>query len=312
MTSTTPACSVVIVIHNSRDTLEACLRALPQTVQVVLVDNASSDGGAELAEEVRPSSRVIRLPRNVGFGGGCNVGVAHASGDVVVLLNPDCVIEPGALEGLVTRVREIGNAVVGPALLDESGHVRHICRVRSTPMQEVVELLPIPRGRWHSKLMGRLGRDVPAGSYIYTTGGRVDYVQGACLALPRHLFHRVGGFDESFFLYCEEEDLCERIVNLGGQCVYEPAVRVYHAWGGSTRKVPRFATRQLFRSRTVLYRKRYGDAKMACIAAMFVCAVIGHSLAWPIKRFFGRADPRTPAWSSDALAGMFQGLAAPR
>src|SRR5215208_2023709 len=108
------ATSVVVVLHNSADGLEPCLESLPREVELVVVDNASTDAGPEIARRSRPDATVLALGENVGFGAGCNVGARAASRDVLVFLNPDTVVVEGALEKLGVAVLGDPACVVGP------------------------------------------------------------------------------------------------------------------------------------------------------------------------------------------------------
>lgn len=296
--------AVVTVLHSSGDSIEACLESVPAAAEMIVVDSCSSDGGAEVVRRCRPDATLISLATNVGFGAGCNIGVRAAASEVVVLLNPDTVIERGALEILIERVKKAPSAIVGPALLAPTGELWAVCRRWSRPRYDVVELLPFA-GRWVS---GSLRRDIPMEAPIYEVGGAVDYLQGACLALRRDLFLDLGGFDERFFLYSEEEDLCERLWQAGGHCLYEPRAIVRHAWGTSTAKRARFATRHLYRSRTLLYRKRYGHLRGCAAALTTAGALLADVPAWAVRWILRRGSARTPGWIVAALRGLLEGV----
>jgi hypothetical protein len=295
--------SIVTVTHNSSDVIGDMLRSLPAEVEVVLVDNASSDDVAATARAVRPDTVVIELTTNIGFGGGCNVGARRATGDVVIFLNPDCRPQPGAIEALSARASEDPTSIFGPALLDADGTLRSNLRRASRPYHEILEGLP-SAARW---VPIRWRRDLPADDPRYRDGGQVDYLQGACLAIARERFLLVGGFDEDFFLYSEEETLCLAVRARGGSCVYVPEVAVSHTEGTSTTAVRAFALRHLFRSRAIFFRKRYGELRglLAIIAIASVMAV-----SWmlhPVAVALRMHASQRPQVERYALAGLFEG-----
>jgi GT2 family glycosyltransferase len=295
--------SVVIVLHDSADSIADCLASIPSRAELVVVDNASTDGGASLVKQLRPEARVVELEENRGFGAGCNAGARVAEGGVVVFLNPDATLEPGALERLEATVRRRPLDIVGPAIFGVGGELRAVCRRRSLPLYEIAELLPLAH-RW---LPSRLRRDLPREAPVYRSGGEVAYLQGACLGMRRSRFLDVGGFDERFFLYSEEEDLCDRMRAAGSRCIYEPRAAVRHRWGTSTAKTGLSATFHLYRSRVLLYRKRYGSTGGTTAGVAIAVALLTHSLLWPIARALGSADPREPRWSLAALRGVLGG-----
>lgn len=295
--------SVVMVLHNSADHIDACIKALPDHIELIIVDNDSSDGGAEIVRARRPEAMILSLGANRGFGAGCNAGARSARGEVLVFLNPDTVVEDRCLETLVERLRRTPSGVVGPALLDSDGAPRYVCRRRSRPFHEILELLPL----WQRWMPRSWRRDIPAESQLYVAGGAVDYLQGACLAMRRDTFIRIGGFDERFFLYSEEEDLCDRVWEMGGECVYEPRAAVRHVWGASTRKVPFLQAHQLYRSRALLYRKRYGDVGGIVASAGIAFALSLHAAWSPLKDIARGRRPRSVRWCVVALMGLLEG-----
>jgi len=294
--------SVVTVLHNSADDLAACLDAVPAEMELVVVDNGSSDGGAEIARAARPDAKVILSAENRGFGAGCNRGAREGAGEVMIFLNPDTRALPGALERLAAAAAAEPDSIFGPALQDARGRPRVNARRRSHVWHEVAELLPAAR-RWRP---AGLSRDRPAGHRVYSDGGSVDYLQGACLAVARRTLEAVGGFDETFFIYSEEEDLCERIARRGGRCVYDPLACVRHIGETSSSKTGDFATFHLYRSRVMLYRKR-GERSGRASAALLALAVRLTAL-WDAVPL-GRAA-RGAAWRRAALAGLRSGLRA--
>jgi GT2 family glycosyltransferase len=299
-------CSAIVVLHNSGAEVGACLRSLPSEVETVVVDNASHDDGVQVARAARPDAAILDTG-NRGFGAGCNLGARNASGDLLLFVNPDCVLEDGAVEALAERLASLPGGIVGPALLTMEGELRHVCRRRSQPPQDVAALLPIVWKR--PPAFAR--RDLPATHPVYRHGGPVDYLQGACMLLRRTDFIAAGGFDEDFFLFSEEEDLCDRLRARGGECVYEPRARVRHAWGASTAQVEHGAVYHYYRSRAIFYRKRLGDARgrlyVLAIAATASTQLALRALAAATRRDF--AMPR--AWTQLALRGLLDGSRAP-
>ena len=206
--------SVIIVNWNAGPALEACLGSVgPGDAEVIVVDNASTDGSAAAARAGFPGVRVLETGENPGFAAGANRGAATARGDVLVFLNPDARLLDGALAALVDALLLVpGAGIAGGALVDERG--------RWQPAW--ARFAPIP----HLLLDTTLGR---LGSRIRRRPYAVDWVYGTFMAVRRDLFRQLGGFDARYFLYGEDLDLCYRAGGLGVRTVHVPAARAMHA-----------------------------------------------------------------------------------
>lgn len=200
--------TVIVVSFNSGHCIAPLAEGLQDLPQVVVVDNASSDDTAAQVARHLPRARWLALGRNLGFGAANNRGLAEAGTEFVLLLNPDCVVEPGAIEALVAAADRFPEAAaVAPQLLDRQGRPDVSYRWRSD--------------RWASR---GPGADGPA---------CVGFASGACLLIRTAAMRRIGGFDETFFLYYEDDDLCIRLQQQCGALVFEPAARVRHVSRGS-------------------------------------------------------------------------------
>jgi GT2 family glycosyltransferase len=221
----------VVVAYRSAATLRGCvapLAALPH-VTVTVVDNASPDESSEVVADL--PVRVIRAPRNGGFSYGCNLGSAGASAPYLLFLNPDARIDAAALERLIAVLRDdeaVG--LVAPRIRDDDGSLAHSLRrfprLRTTYAQALFLHRVWPRAPWTDELI----RD----ESVYERAGDADWVSGACMLVCRSLYERLGGFDERFFLYCEDTDLCVRVWEAGRRVRYEPAAEVHHVGGASS------------------------------------------------------------------------------
>jgi len=229
--------SAVAVSFNSRDCLPDCVRSLRSegVTDIVVVDNASSDGSVEAVLASDPDVTVVTTGANLGFGSGVNRGVEASTGDHLLILNPDTVVEPGTVKALAGALdRDPGMAAVGPRIENVDGTLYP--SVRSFPNLAVAAghaflglLWPRnPFSRRYRMLDWDHGHSAPA----------VDWVSGACMLVRRSAFEAVGGFDESYFMYVEDVDLCWRLGRAGWRIGYEPAGRVVHALGGSSRLMP--------------------------------------------------------------------------
>lgn len=229
--------SAVLVSYNSAAYLPDCLRSLRAegVADVVIVDNASADGSVRVAREADPEARVVETGANLGFGSAANRGVATTMAEYVLILNPDTVVEPGTVKALSEALdRDAGLAVVGPRIENLDGTLYP--SVRRFPELGVAFGHAFLGLAWPANPYTRRYRmldwdhDRPAVD--------VDWVGGACILVRRAAFDVVGGFDEAYFMYVEDVDLCWRLGKAGWRIGYEPGGRVVHALGGSSRLVP--------------------------------------------------------------------------
>jgi GT2 family glycosyltransferase len=297
--------AVVVVLYNSADVIVGCLEALPDQVEVVVVDNASFDDGLRRACASRPDAVTVRSERNLGFGGGCNLGWRATDKPYVAFVNPDVRVRPDTLPVLLERLLEQEHVMVGPALLDGSGVARP-CKRHPSPWLDFLGLLPAA-ARWAA--VGWDGK-LDSADPVHRVGGPVPCIEGACFVLRRADLEAVGGFDEDFFLYYEEDSLALRLARLGGGAVYEPRVAVVHSGQASTRQVSALAVHHFHRSRIVFYRKRDGDLPGRIFALSHLVALLVTGVAAAVNRALGRRRPITFSDVRHALRGVVAGVTA--
>lgn len=207
--------SVIVVSYNSRAYLPACLESIEAQLgacdELIVVDNGSSDGGAALVRERYPWVRLIESA-NTGYAGGNNVGAAAASGEALVFLNPDTALEPGALAALLAPLASDAQIGMTTACLVHMGSPEIVNTCGNTVHYT---------GLTYCRGAGRPRAELAA-------SGEVDAVSGAAFAMRRALFERLGGFDERFFMYCEDTDLSLRARLLGYRCWYAAEAVVRH------------------------------------------------------------------------------------
>ena len=221
--------AVVVVVHNTRDDLLACLASLPAAGagEVVVVDSGSSDGSFEAAAAV-PGVRALRLA-NVGFGQAANAGVATTDADVVVLANADTRFRPGsvaALRDYLATRPDVG--VAGPLVRFPDGRLQLSARAfPSIPQALGHALLGFlhPDNRWT--------RAYRLTDWDHASERDVDWVSGCCLAARREAFDALGGFDPAYFMFVEDVDLCLRMRHAGWRVAFTPDAEVLHDVGGA-------------------------------------------------------------------------------
>ena len=202
----------VIVSYRSAGTLRGCVAPLAAQpdVRVTVVDNASPDRSLDTLAGLDVG--VIRSPHNGGFSYGCNLGAARGEAPYLLFLNPDARIDAEGLAALRAALESDPSAgLVAPRILDEDGtlawSIRRFPRQRSTFAQALFLHRLWPRAAWTDELVRE-----PA---AYERAGTPDWVSGACMLIRRDAFEAVGGFDEDFFLYCEDTDICRRLWDAG-------------------------------------------------------------------------------------------------
>ncbi len=212
---------------------------------MIVSDNDSADGS--LSALTGQSSgdarlRIVHNAANLGFGTGCNRGAALASGDALLFLNPDCHVEVDT----ISRLRQVaahdsGIGLIGVNVVGTDGKTEPASRRRDPLLRRALSSMAgLPR--WTALP----GIEMPAPNASIAIED-VDAVSGAAMYLPRRAFERVGGFDEGYFLHCEDLDLCRRVRDAGLRVVCANDVRVEHAKGTSSRSRPAFVARHKHR-----------------------------------------------------------------
>jgi hypothetical protein len=259
-----PLISVVIVNYKVADYTLQALRSLQDAerydrTEVIIVDNASDDDSEARVTAEFPEVRWIGLKNNVGFGKACNVGALDATGHYLLFLNPDTLVSQNTLEkclDFLNQNEQIG--IVGPKILNPDGSFQASCR-RSfpTPFNAFCHFAGLSRLFPKSKVFGR---------YDFTymdpdVSMEVDAVSGSFMMMPRVLFDDIGGFDESFFMYGEDLDICARVKKQGLKVWYLPDTQIVHFKGKSSMRKQlrsRFASYEAMVLFSRKYRNSYG------------------------------------------------------
>jgi GT2 family glycosyltransferase len=248
--------AIVIVSHNARADLDRCLGSLEEAPpatshETVVVDNASSDGSAEAAAH-RQRARLIGLNENRGFAAATNVGIRATSSELVLLLNSDTIVPPGAVDRLVAVLaRHPDAAIAGPRLVDGDGRVELSFGRMITPLNERRQRRMIQAHLAHGRGASCAVEDMTRRE------GWPDWVSGACLLVRREDAEAVGLLDERFFLYTEDVDFCAAIRQRGRRVLFTPEVEIVHARGRSAAVNPA-ATRAAYRrSHLAFYEKHH-------------------------------------------------------
>jgi GT2 family glycosyltransferase len=227
---------VVVVNYNAGDHLLACVGSVFEAAggaeaKVFVVDNDSSDGSAERVKEAFPRVELISNAENRGFGAAANQGIAAGSSPFVFLLNPDARISAGALRDLLSYVGQRDRVgAVGVLTRDPDGSVYPSARTIPTFPQAAGHALIGP-----FKRDNRFSRAYTMSDWDRTSEREVDWVSGSSMLLRRRAIDSSGPFDEAFFMYAEDADLCTRIREAGWQVMFTPVIEVTHDHGLSTR-----------------------------------------------------------------------------
>jgi N-acetylglucosaminyl-diphospho-decaprenol L-rhamnosyltransferase len=255
---------VVVVSYNNRDQLRGCVEPLAsdESIHVIVVDNASTDGSLAAVGDLPVES--LALTHNHGFGAGCNAGWRRGNAPFVLFLNPDARIEGRSLRRLAHALESDPRVgLAAPRIVHEDGSLhfsqRHFPSLRSSYAQAFFLHRLMRRASWTNELE----RDERA----YAHPASPDWVSGACMILRRDDLERLGGFDERFFLYCEDTDLCRRVRNAGLDIRYEPRAVAVHDGGASA---PRARLLPVLAASRVRYAQKHDSRRRAALQRIAV------------------------------------------
>ena len=249
--------SIVIVSYNARPDLERCLASLtdhPPALphDIVVVDNASSDDSVTAVRRGWPDVQVIAQPANAGFAHANNTGIRATAGGLILLLNSDTLVPPGAIDRLVARLLAVpGAAAAGPRLVDDDGRVEISFGPMISPLAELRQKV---RGALYARGVRAIVRQVEAAA---NREQFVDWVSGACLLVRRSDAEAVGLLDERFFLYTEDVDFCAALRARGRRVLFTPAAQITHRRGRSRASAPDAMNPAYRRSQLAFYQKHH-------------------------------------------------------
>lgn len=253
--------TIQIVNFRSRHNLRRCLFSICENLPAILhteviivnndeepLDRAIADRGGGLAV------RIVEVGKNIGFGSAHNAGFRQSRGEYILFLNPDAEIAPSALDkmlGVFAEDEKIG--IVGPLLVDSAGKVQPDCfGAHRTPLSTI-----------KNKIFKRREGQTIAGEKVFKT----DWVSGGSMIIRRDVFEKTGGFDEKFFMYFEDVDLCARAKKNGSIVAIHPAARIFHESGKSFSS-EREKKKHYYISQDYYFRKHFGQASASLVKLM--------------------------------------------
>ena len=254
--------SVIIVSWNAKGFLRGCLQSLRQfppslLLEIIVVDNASSDGSPEMVTSDFPEVRLIRNHENVGFARANNVGIKMAHGSYLALINSDVLVHLNCLQVLKAFLdKNPSVALIGPKIFGSDGHIQHTCRRFPTIWNTTCRLIAIDRVLWKWPLFS--GFEMR--HWDYSRGGEVEVLSGCFWLARREAVDSVGGLDERFFFYAEDVDWCRRFSQSGWKVAYVPAATATHFGGGSSSNAPLRYSIEMLKANLAYWRKHRGKS----------------------------------------------------
>jgi N-acetylglucosaminyl-diphospho-decaprenol L-rhamnosyltransferase len=281
--------SSIIVTYNSADVICECLQALVQiaettSLEIIVVDNASTDETTEIVSQEFPSVKLVETGENLGYGGGNNRGANVSTGDYIAIVNPDLIIDADPLNKMVDYLAnntDVG--VVGPKTLSGDGSIAISANPPYTARRSVAKYLGLERlfpqwvyGDYYDRLQAS---ELPF---------EADWLGGACLVFPRETYQQLNGFDEDFFLFVEDVDICERAWRLGWKVIYMPMATVKHYHSTSVDKARLISTHHYHISPLLYFRKRNRHQTVRLVKCGYTVELLIKVIKRLIKGLFRR------------------------
>jgi hypothetical protein len=285
-------CTIIIVSYHTGPVLLDCLQASLEQEgldEVVLVDNGNDEDMRGQIDKVAASDRRLRVLRghgNVGFARGCNIGVATTEADYLLILNPDCVIQPGAVRrGMEVLMQHPTAAALTAKIVNPDGSEQRGCRRNLiSPWSCLVEQFRLDKVMPNNPHVKRINlHETPP----FDTVTAVQCISGAFMMMPRAIYSALGGMDEGYFLHFEDVDLCLRIQKAGYQILYVPDVIVMHL-KGTSRTLPLFVEWHKSMGAIIYFNKHFCSGKLRCLSGLIGISVV--------MRFLFLIVPLTIVW----------------
>jgi len=261
-----PDISIIIVSWNAKDLVQKCLDSILSissryTLEVIVVDNASTDGVPDIVKEKFPKVKLIQNAANLGFAKANNIGINESTGRYVCLINSDVIVPDNCLDimcGYMDQHQEIG--ILGPKVLNPDGTLQYTCREFPSFWNNICRVFALDTTFPRSKIFGREFMTY----WSYDEISDVDCVSGCFMFVRREALALVGLLDEDFFFYAEDKDWCKRFWNSGWRIIYYPSVKVYHHHAGSSSKDPTKYYIELIKANLQYFDKHHSKLTKSC------------------------------------------------
>jgi len=296
-----PAVSIIIVSYNCKRLILQCIDSICRETtrtdfEIIVVDNASVDGTPEALSQVFPQVRLVRLPENVGFGRGCNAGAAQAAGNWILLLNPDAIVLPDAIDRLLRFAQDHPDAGIwGGHIVNPDGSIANgSCWRFPSLWSTFCTVAGLARAFPRSDFFNRESY----GGWQHDSIRQVDVICGCLLLISRTLWGRLEGFDPVYFMYSEEVDLCLRAQALGARPLVSPDVGVVHYVGG-TQAVPTDRLVLRFKGQITYMLRHWSPWRRQLGKLLLLCLPLSRYLSFRLLASLpgGRkALPKAQAW----------------
>jgi O-antigen biosynthesis protein len=281
--------SIVIVNYNVRDHLDACLASIFKSkkdkykIEIFVVDNNSIDGSSAFIRNKYPSINLIDNDNNLGFAKANNIALNKVQGEYILILNPDTILEEETFDKLIAFCKQNKNiGAISSKLIQANGKLDLACK-RSFPSLSVAlpRILGLSKMFPKSKLFGKYNLSYLDENKTY----EVDAICGAFMFIPKYVLDRVGLFDEDYFMYGEDLDLCFRIKKAGYKIVYFPEVKTVHLKGESTRKAGLAYVNNFYGAMSIFVKKNLSGSSFL-LAFVLRLGVLSLSFFSYMKRLF--------------------------
>ena len=280
--------TAIIVNYNARDLIVRCIESLRAEgiEDIVVADNASVDGSEDAVRRADPGVRYHQTGGNLGYGTGANRGVAfsESAAPYLLVLNPDTVVEPGAIKTMLAAIEaDPRRGIVGPGIEEPDGTLYPSARTFPDLIDAIGHAflgLVVPNNPF-TRRYRMLDWD-------HAELADVDWVSGSCFLMRRAAWDAIGGFDEAFFMYAEDVDLCWRVREAGWTVTYEPAARVTHVQGASTDRHPYWMIAEHHRALFRFAVRTTTGWRRVLLPLMAVGLAIRTPLAWAHRYIAGR------------------------
>jgi N-acetylglucosaminyl-diphospho-decaprenol L-rhamnosyltransferase len=283
--------TVVVVSFCTREALRVCLRSVLSAgaTEVVVADNGSTDGSAEMVARDFPLVSLLVDQSNPGYGAAANAAISRCRAEYVLLLNSDTWLRPGALEALRAYLDAHPEAaLVGPRLLNLDGSLQRSCHHFPTPLMMLLDYSWVGRALDHIPVL----RFFYLASFAHDRSRPVPWVSGAALAIRRSAFDAVGGFDPSYFMYYEEVDLAYRLHQAGWETHFTPVTDVTHLGGASTSQQAGPMFSQQVAAALQYFQRHHSQARVVHAVMAFRFAMRGKVVADSVRYRLARCDDR--------------------